>query len=83
MTVQEMTERVLNARQQSWNNVEQQTSIVATETLGPDDDRAVRRIVAEAGYTGSEFDEMVRQVSKRVVGKVEALNDDQPVDGAD
>jgi hypothetical protein len=82
-TVHDLAERVFDARQKSWDRADQQTAIVATETLGPEDERVVRRVVGEAGYTGTEFEEMVRQVSNRVVGKVEALADHQPADGAD
>ena len=83
MTVHDLAERVFDARQKSWDKSDQQTAIVATETLGPDDEKVVRRVVAEAGYEGVEFDKVVRQVAHRVIGKVEALADNQPADGAD
>jgi len=83
MTVKEMADRVIAAREKAWDRGDQQTAIVLTEALGPDDERVVRRVVAEAGYEGVQFEEMVRQVSNRVVGKVEALADNQPADGAD
>jgi hypothetical protein len=83
MTVHDLAGRVIEARRTSWERSDQQTAIVATEALGPDDERVVRQVVAEAGYEGAEFEEVVRQVSRRVVGSVEALADNQPADGAD
>lgn len=83
MTVHDLAERVLEERKKAWSKSDQATAIVATDQLGPDDERVVRRVVDEAGYTGVERDEMVRQVSARVVGKVEALADNMPADGAD
>ena len=83
MTVNELAERVIDERRKSWDAADQQTAIVATEALGPDDERVVRRVVAAAGYAGAGYEDMVRQVSHRVVGKVGALADNQPADGAD
>ena len=83
MTVKDLADRVVAARKTAWDKSDPQTAIVATEQLGPDDEAAVRRIVAAAGYKGSELDEMTRQVSARVVGQVEALADNMPATGAD
>ena len=66
MTVHNLAGRGIESRQKSWGESDQRTAIVATEALGPDDERVVRRVVAEAGYEGAEFEEMVRQVSRRV-----------------
>ncbi len=83
MTVQELADRVLEDRKKVWAKSDPETAIVATEQLNPDDDQAVRRIVAEAGYEGDALEEMTRQVSSRIVGKVEALADNLPAQGGD
>ncbi len=82
-TSREMADRVIEARRPAWATADPTTAIVATEQLGPDDERAVRRIVEEAGYAGEELERMVRQVSALVVGQVEALADDLPATGGD
>jgi hypothetical protein len=83
MTVREMADRVVTLRQAAWAKADPTTAIVAAEQLGPEDEAAVRRVVAEAGYQGAELEEMVRQVSARVVGDVEALADRLPATGGD
>ncbi|MBA4062590.1 MAG: hypothetical protein C0501_02565 [Isosphaera sp.] len=83
MTIQEMADQVLADRKQAWAKDDPRVAIVSTQSLGPDDERAVRRVVAAAGYVGAEQDEMVRQVSTRVVGRVAALADHLPADGGD
>jgi hypothetical protein len=83
MTVQELANRVLDDRKKAWAKADPKTAIVATEQLNPEDADAVRRIVAEAGYEGEELEEMVHQVSLRVVGRVEALADKIPAQGGD
>jgi len=83
MTVQELADRVVEERKAAWAKADPKTAIVATESLNPDDERVVRRVVAAAGYAGGELEEMVRQVSARVVGRVEALADNIPAAGAD
>jgi len=83
MTVQQLADQVLEDRKKAWAKADQKTAILATEQLGPDDEQAVRRIVAEAGYEGEALEEMARQVSLRVVGKVEALADKLPAQGGD
>lgn len=82
-TSRELADRVIEARRPAWARSDPTTAIVATEQLGPDDVRAVRRIVEEAGYAGEELERMVRQVSALVIGQVEALADDLPATGAD
>jgi hypothetical protein len=82
-TSRELADRVIEARRPVWAKADPTTAIVATEQLGPDDERAVRGIVEEAGYAGEELERMVRQVSALVVGQVEALADDLPATGAD
>ena len=83
MTVRTLADRVLEARQAAWATSDTSTAIVATERLGPEDEQIVRRVVADAGYQGKEFEEMVREVSARVVGVVEALADNIPATGGD
>ena len=83
MTVRELADRVFEARKSAWAKSDQQTAIVATEQLGPEDEKAVRRVVAEAGYEGGEYEVMVKEVSARVVGLIEGLADNTPVTGGD
>ncbi|HVK19519.1 MAG TPA: hypothetical protein VM533_21470 [Fimbriiglobus sp.] len=83
MTVRELADRVLDERSAAWGRSDPKTAIVATDQLGPADEQAVRRVVAGAGYSGAEQDEMVRQVSARVVAMVEGLADSQPATGGD
>ena len=83
MTVREMADRVLDERTAAWGRNDPKTAIVATDRLGPEDEAAVRRVVAQAGYPEAERDEMVRQVSARVVALVEGLSDSQPATGGD
>lgn len=83
ITVQELADKVLETRKRSFAEDRSQTAIVATEQLGPQDMAFVRRVVADAGYTGAEADAMVRQVSARVVGRVEALADHLPCGAGD
>lgn len=83
MTVQELADRVLDERKAAWSKSDTETAIVATQELTPDDRAAVRRVVAAAGYTGDELDEMSRRVAERVVGRVDALADKLPARGGD
>jgi hypothetical protein len=83
MTVRELADRVLEERKTAWARADVKTAIAATDQLGPEDERAVRRVVAAAGYQGGELEEMVRQVSARVVALVEGMSDSQPAAGAD
>ena len=83
MTVREMADRVMDDRKAAWGRKDVTTAIVATAQLGPADEQAVRRVVAAAGYSGAEHDEMVRRVSARVVALVEGIADDQPAAGGD
>ncbi len=82
-TVRQMADRVREARQKAWASTDCETAIVATEQLNPEDENVVRRVVAEAGYTGQHFEDMVKAVSTRVVGQVGALADHMPADGGD
>ena len=82
-TARELADLVLERRRPAWEKADQTTAIVATEQLGPEDQAEVRRVVAEAGYTGAEQEEMVRHVSALVVGTVMALDDNIPTTGAD
>jgi hypothetical protein len=83
MTARELADRVLLERRAAWAKSDPQTAIVATEELGPEDERAVRRAVEKEGYRGAELEEMVRHVSELMVGRVEALADNMPATGAD
>lgn len=83
MTVKELADRVVAARKAAWDKSDPTTAIVATEQIGPEDEAAVRQVVAAAGYKGPELDDMTRQVSARVVELVEALADNMPATGAD
>lgn len=83
LTVTEMANRVLDERRANWEKTDPGTAIVSTGELGPDDERAVRRVVAEAGYNGPRFESVVKEVCDRVVGRVEALKDRMPATDAD
>lgn len=82
-TARELADRVIESRGKAWSKSDPSTAIVATQQLGPDDERAVRRTVEEAGYKGEELERMSRQVAALVIGQVEALADDLPATGAD
>ena len=82
-TARELADRVVEARRKAWAKTDPTTAVVATEQLNPEDEAVVRRVVAEEGLTGVEYDEMVRKVSAMIVGKVEAQADDLPADAAD
>jgi hypothetical protein len=82
-TVREMADRVQELRKAAWEKTDPRPAILVTENLTPDDLRVVRKVVADAGFTGAEAEEMVRRVSARVVGQVEALADNIPADGGD
>ena len=81
-TAREMADKVVAARQKAWDKSDPTVAVVSTEELNPDDEVAVRRVVAAEGYTGREMDEMVRKVSALVVGQVEALADNMPTDNS-
>lgn len=83
MTIQELAELVVADRRNSWAKADPKLVAVATGGLNPDDEAAVRRIVADNGYSGAELDEMVRQVCDRVVGRMQALADTIPAQGGD
>jgi hypothetical protein len=85
MTARELADRVVVSQRAVWDNSKSdpRTAIVATEQLGPEDEQAVRRAVADAGYRGREYEEKVRHVTELVIGRVEALADDMPATGAD
>ncbi len=83
VTVAELADRVLDDRKAAWDKSGARTGIAAASDLGPEDERAVRRIVAEAGYQGDELEVLVREVCDRVVAKVQALKDSVPADAAD
>ncbi len=82
-TARALADQVRDLRQNAWGKTDHATAIVATEQLGPEDTKVVRRVVADAGYQGEELERMVRQVSGLVVGTVEALADDLPATGGD
>jgi len=77
-TVQELAEKVTAARERAWEKSDPTTVAVTSGTLGADDEKAIRRVVTEAGYGGQEADEMVNRVTARLVGKMEAMADDMP-----
>jgi hypothetical protein len=83
MTARELADRVVEVRRAAWERSDPTVAVVATGQLNPDDERSVRRIVEASGFEGDQLEEMVRQVSARVVGQVEAQDDSMPVDGGD
>jgi hypothetical protein len=82
-TARELADQVVAGRQKAWEKSNPTAAVVSTEELNPEDEAIVRRVVAEHGYKGNEFEEMVRKVSALIVGKVEALADNMPADNAD
>jgi hypothetical protein len=80
-TARELADQVIASRKKAWAKSDPTVAVVSTEQLNPEDETAVRRVVAGDGYTGEEFDEMVRKVSSMIVGKIEAA--DMPSDSAD
>lgn len=82
MTAREMANRVRESRQSAWDGTDS-TAMLTRDRLDSDDLRAVRRVVAEAGYEGEEVEPKVRRVSSLVLGQVAALSDNMPADGAD
>ncbi len=83
LTAREMADRVMRNRERAWDRSDPTIAVVATQKLNPDDERAVRRTVQEAGYDGEEGEQLVRQVSALVVGQVEALADHLPATNGD
>ena len=83
LTAREMADRVMRSRERAWDRSDPTIAVVATQKLNPDDERAVRRTVHEAGYDGEEGEQLVRQVSALVVGQVEALADHLPATNGD
>lgn len=77
-TVRELADTVMAGRRR-WTG----TEVTATSELGPDARAAVRRVVADRGYTGPDADRLAVEVEARVVGLVQGLADDQPATGAD
>ena len=71
------------ALRKSWDKSNPTVAVVSTERLNPEDEAAVERAVASAGYTGDDRMEMIRKVTALIVGRVEALADDMPADNAD
>jgi len=82
-TARQLADLVQIARREAWDKADPTDAILATEKLGPADATAVRRIVAEDGYTGAELESMVEHVSQLLVGKVEAMADNMPATGGD
>ena len=83
MTAREMANQVRECRQSAWERSDSTTAIVVRDRLDSEDLRAVRRVVAEAGYIGKEIEPKVRRVTSLVIGKIEALSDNMPADGGD
>lgn len=82
-TARQLADAVQIARREAWDKNDPTAAIVATETLGTNDTAVVQRIVAEAGYTGDDYESMVDHVSQLLVGKVQALDDNMPTTGGD
>jgi hypothetical protein len=57
-TAREMADEVIAARQKACEKSNPTVAVVTTEELNPEDEVIVRRVVAEHGYKGREFDEM-------------------------
>jgi hypothetical protein len=83
LTAREMADQVVKGRERAWDRSDPTVAVIATQKLNPDDERVVRQTVQEAGYSGDEGEQMIRQVSSLVVGQVEALADDLPATNGD
>jgi hypothetical protein len=82
-TSRQLADRVIEKRRKAWERADPTTAIVATEQVMPEDDRAIQRVVGDAGFSGNEFDEMVRSVKSLIVRRVEALADHIPAENGD
>jgi hypothetical protein len=82
-TARAIADQVVAARQKAWEKSDPTVAVVSTEELNPKDEEIVRRVVAEHGYEGKEFEDMARKVSALIVGKFEAMDDDMSADNAD
>lgn len=78
VTARTLADRVIAFRQEAWEESDPSIAIVATEQLNPEDETVVNRMVAAAGFTGAECDDMIRKVKSLVVGQVEAQSDNSP-----
>ena len=83
MTAREIADRVRSARKAAWEKFDPTQAVVAMQELNPDDRLAVDRAVADAGFSGIEAEEMVRQVTGILVRHITGMDDSQPADGAD
>jgi hypothetical protein len=83
MTIRELADRVMDSRELDSRKGDSATAILATWRLSPEDERVVRRVVADAGYRGPELDEVTRRVAARVVDRIEALSDKLPAVAGD
>ena len=82
-TARQLADLVQIARREAWDKADPTSAILATQKLSTADESAIRRTVAEAGYSGDELESMAKHVSQLLVGKVEALADDMPATGGD
>jgi len=82
-TARELADRVVAGRKKAWEKSDPTVAVVSTEQLNPEDEAIVRRTVVADGYSGKELEEMVHKVSALVIGQVEALADDMPVESGD
>jgi hypothetical protein len=82
-TARELADRFAERRKSAWAKSDPTTAIVATEQLNPEDQRVLRGLVEEAGLRGEELEQMTREVTSLVIGRVEALADKLPATGGD
>jgi hypothetical protein len=83
LTARQIADQVRETREKAWDKSNPSASIVASETLGDDDMRAVRQAVVAEGYAGEELESMVKRVAAFMVGNVQAMADDMPTTGGD
>jgi hypothetical protein len=81
-TARQLADLVREAQQEAWEEFDP-TSVVSSDRLDDDDERMVRRLTAEDGYTGRALDSMTRRVSAIVVGQVGAMADAMPAMAGD
>jgi hypothetical protein len=82
LTARTLADQVVAFRQDSWEESDPSVAVAATEQLNPEDATLVNRIVADAGYSGTQGEVMARRVKSLVVGQVEARIDNSPSEGS-
>lgn len=83
LTARQIADRVRETRSAAWEKSDAAVAIVAMDKLAPDDEKAILKAVAEAGYEGEERETMAKRVAALLVGSVQAMADDLSATGGD